>query len=220
MARSKKQKKALAALNLDLFVPEDLTPPAPATLHTRIREEHQRTRQAKQDHPVVSLDVTHPVNTDGLPSVDELYGLFDRFNWLYFDGKLPRVKIGYSKRMLSAGAYYPREQLIKIGWKYHEVFPEDLSDTLKHEMIHIIHFRHDAAFKREAKRIGASVKAKYHPSLRRPAKYVYECPGCKMEYARQKQLRMASCGKCSYRGKFDPRFKLRLKYSAKKKKRS
>ena len=213
MANSRKQRKAAAALNLDLFMPEDLTPPAPATFHTRIREEQQKMRTVRQDAPVVSLDLSPGELTNELPSVDELYRLFDRYNWMYFDGRLPRVKIEYSNRMLSAGAYYVREKLIKIGRKYHQVFPQDIVDTLKHEMIHIIHFRHDAAFKKEAKRIGASVKAQYHPSLRKPARYVYECPGCRMEYPRQKRVRMASCGKCSYRGRFDPRFKLRLKSS-------
>lgn len=217
MSRSRKQKKALAALNLDLFEPENLAPPAPATLYTRIREEEERQARNRRQTPTASIELAPGSKNGSLPPVEELYRLFDRYNWMYFDGELPKVKIEYSNRMLSAGAYYPREKLIKIGRKYHEVFPDDLTDTLKHEMIHIIHFRHDAAFRREANRIGASVKAQYHPTLRRPARYVYECPGCRMEYPRQKRLRMASCGKCSARGKFDSRFKLRLKYSAKSK---
>ncbi len=214
MAQSKRQKKAIAALNLDLFEPENLTPPAPATMHTRLAEEVHKVRQAKSEAPVVSIDLDPVIEKGSLPTVDQLYRLFDRYNWLYFDGKLPKVRIEYSNRMLAAGAFYLKEKLIKIGRKYHEVFPDDITDTLKHEMIHIIHFRHDAAFKRVAKRIGASVKAQYHPTLRRPARYIYECPGCRMEYPRQKRIRMASCGKCSYRGKFDRRFKLRLKASA------
>lgn len=183
MAKSLTKKKALAALNYDLFQPPVDTPPPPLKIKVKPK----------------------------LPPVEELYRMFDMFNLLYWGGKLPRVKIEYSSRMMSAGSYTPSMRLIKIGRKYHEIFPEDLSDTLKHEMIHIIHIRHDAAFKREASRVGSSVKARYHPSLRKPPRYIYVCPNCKKEYPRQKQLRMASCGDCSKGGKYDERYKLKAK---------
>jgi predicted SprT family Zn-dependent metalloprotease len=146
-----------------------------------------------------------------MPEVAELYRMFERFNWMYFAGQLPRVRIEYSKRMSSAGSYTPQRRLIRIGRKYHQLFPDELEDTLKHEMIHILHLRHGAAFKAEAARIGASVRAKSHPALRKPPKYVYRCPGCEREYPRQKRLRMASCGVCTTGRSFDPRYKLKLK---------
>jgi predicted SprT family Zn-dependent metalloprotease len=145
-----------------------------------------------------------------LPKVTELRRMFDIYNREYFDGELPRVKINYSKRMLVAGGYFPDRKEIRISVKYHTVFPDEVYDTLKHEMIHIVHFKHDAAFKRMARRIGASIRANDHPTLRRPPRYVYSCPHCFAEYPRQKRLRMASCGQCS-RGAFDPRYKLILK---------
>ena len=205
MLKTRQQQKALAALNFDLFVPESLTPPAPATLHTKIREHAEQDRLARE-----SLPAPTPVPGEALPTVTELYRRFDLFNWMYFAGKLPRVRIEYSSRMTAAGSYTPHEKLIKIGRRYHEVFPTDIDDTLKHEMIHIIHFYHDAAFKREAKRIGCMLKARPHPSLKRPPKYLYQCPNCGKEYPRQKRLRMASCGYCSDGGRYDDRFKLRL----------
>ncbi len=205
MIQSKRTRKALKALNLDLFQPETLTPPAPVTLHTKIKEATQLQQPVEN---VASIQISP---SQELPSVAELYRMFERFNWLYFNGKLPRVTIMYSNRMTSAGSYAPHKKLIRIGRKYHEIFPGDIEDTLKHEMIHIIHFRHDVAFKAEAKRIGASVRAKSHPSLRKPPKYIYECPNCLMEYPRQKRLVMASCGKCSKGKRFDPRYKLRRK---------
>jgi predicted SprT family Zn-dependent metalloprotease len=112
--------------------------------------------------------------------------------------------------MLVAGGYFPDKNEIRISVKYHTFFPDEVYDTLKHEMIHIVHFKHDAAFKRMARRIGASIRANEHPALRRRPRYIYICPGCFAEYPRQKRLRMASCGKCS-KGKFDPRYKLILK---------
>jgi predicted SprT family Zn-dependent metalloprotease len=145
-----------------------------------------------------------------LPSVAELYRRFGAYNRQYFEGQLPRPKIEYSARMLTAGSYHPNTRTIKIGRKYHEIFPEEIDDTLKHEMIHIRHFYHDAAFRKEAARIGASVRARSHPSLRKPPRYVYTCPSCGRTYPRQKRIRMASCGACSRAGRYDERFKLQL----------
>jgi predicted SprT family Zn-dependent metalloprotease len=145
-----------------------------------------------------------------LPSVRELQRMFTTYNKVYFDGKLPRVKIVYSKRLTSAGIYYPHKREIRISEKYHRIFPEEVYDTLKHEMIHIIHLKHNAAFKAIANRIGASLRANSHPALQRPPKYVYVCPECRTEYPRQRRLRNASCGKCSRHG-YDKRFKLILK---------
>ncbi|MCK4573243.1 MAG: SprT-like domain-containing protein [candidate division Zixibacteria bacterium] len=193
MVRGKARKRALAALNYDLF--------QSTWVEQAIAPEPQEAPRLKTE--------------DGqLPSVEELHRLFDRFNWIHFDGRLPRVGIEYSTRMTAAGSYTPQRRLIKIGRKYHELFPEEIKDTLKHEMIHIVHFRHNSQFKAEAERIGASMRAKSHPQLKRPPRYLYECPGCGREYPRQKRLRMASCGYCSDRGKFDSRFKLKLKKSA------
>jgi len=208
MPRNKFRQKALAALNLDLFSTESIVPLAPATMDTRIKQEQQ---------PTILTDIRGGVEKQGmLPSVNELYRMFDQFNLTYYDGKLPSVKIEYSSRMFSAGSYTPSHKLIKIGRKYHELFPGDISDTLKHEMIHILHFNHSAAFKAEAKRIGATSKARSHPSLRKKPRYIYECPSCRKQYPRQKRMVMGSCGSCSSNGRFDERHKLKLIWSSKR----
>jgi predicted SprT family Zn-dependent metalloprotease len=173
-------KAATYNINLDLF-------------------EQPAARAAKKEPPAPEL-----------PSLDELRRMFDIYNEKYFEGKLPRVTITYSGKMMVAGGYYPTRREIRISEKYHHIFPDEVFDTLKHEMIHIIHFKHDAVFREMAKQIGASVRANEHPSLRKPPKYVYICPGCFVEYPRHKRLRMASCGKCS-KGGFDPRYKLVIK---------
>ena len=198
-----RQKKALRALNLDLFRPEQLKPPAPATLHTKIQQQAQIKTNFMSEPKVTSIDE--------LPDIEELYRRFEMYNWYYFGGKLPRVRIEYSNRMTSAGSYTPDKKLIKIGRKYHEIFPEEINDTLKHEMIHIRYLNHDRNFKKEAVRIGASIKAQLHPALQRPPKYVYFCPECRREYPRQRRLRMASCGYCSSGRKYNEKFKLILK---------
>jgi len=192
----------MAVLNYDLFQPECITPPPPATMHTKLREQSQLSPSAQIELPRGS--------STRLPSEQELYRMYDLINWLYFGGRLQRVKIEYSRRMTSAGSYHADQKLIRIGRKYHELFPDEIGDTLKHEMLHIKHFRHDAVFRKEARRIGASVSAQSHPLLQKPPRYIYICPGCGREYARQKRLVMASCGKCSKGGKFDKRYKLVL----------
>jgi predicted SprT family Zn-dependent metalloprotease len=146
-----------------------------------------------------------------LPTLDTLQHLFNRFNNIYFDGKLKKVRIEYSFRMTCAGSYCPDDKTIKLSAKYHQLFPAELEDTLKHEMIHIKHFFHDRAFKAEARRIGASLKAKSHPLLQKPPKFLYVCPGCGQEYPRQKKMAKHSCGDCSVNREYDPRYRLVLK---------
>jgi predicted SprT family Zn-dependent metalloprotease len=158
--------------------------------------------------PVPEEKESNPVSAQ-LPSLPELLRMFGEINRRYFQGTLPEAKISYSKRMMIAGSYTPVKREIKIGIKYHRLFPNEIEDTLKHEMIHILHPNHNREFRLEAKRIGASMKAKSHPQLRKPPVYIYVCPRCGKEYPRQKRLRMASCGACSARGKFDPRCKLK-----------
>ncbi len=207
MGRTKQQKKALAALNYDLFRLADQCPPAPATIHSKIQQHVQR-QQAPIPVEAIKLSPKE------LPDVDRLYRMFDVYNWTYFKGKLPRVNIEFSRRMTSAGSYQPERKVIRIGKKYHEIFPHEIGDTLKHEMIHLLHLKHNAAFKAEARRVGASLKARSHPSLRKPPRYVYVCASCGRQYPRQRRLRMASCGYCTSGREFDPRFKLKLLRSA------
>jgi hypothetical protein len=130
MGRAKVQRKALAVLNYDLFSLEDLSPPAPATIHSKIQL--HRLRQ----QPIAAVDTLKLIPTT-LPSIEQLYRMFNIYNWTYYEGKLPQVTIEYSSRMTSAGSYIPARKLIRIGRKYHEIYPNDVTDTLKHEMIHI-----------------------------------------------------------------------------------
>ena len=121
MKSLKAVRKLLQSLNYDLF------------RQTEVIESVQI------ELPTTALDIDVPLKTD-VPSIEKLYQLFDKFNILYFNNKLPQVKIEYSTRMTNAGSYTPALKLIKISKKYHEIFPSDIEDTLKHEMIHILHF--------------------------------------------------------------------------------
>jgi predicted SprT family Zn-dependent metalloprotease len=190
MKQTKKSAKALSELHYDLFTP--------AIISTTEQE-------------IVGIDSQTENKSDkSLPSLVELYQMYNKINDRYFGGKLPQTRIMYSERMLIAGTFTPIKNEIRIGRKYHQLFPDDIEDTLKHEMIHIINLNHDANFKRIAQKIGASLKAKSHPQLRGSYKYLYYCPTCGTEYPRRKRLRMAYCGICSKGRNFDPWFKLKL----------
>lgn len=205
MGLTKKQKSVLKQLNYDLFGPEPsagIIPPDDISIANDSEIESPSESKTKMAAPQ-------------LPTEEELYRLFDVFNMVHFNGKLPSVKIKYSNRMLMAGSYTPVGRLIKIGRKYHEIFPDEIEDTLLHEMIHIIHPNHSRAFKTIAGRLGVSLKAKEHPDLRAAYRYLYICPNCGKEYPRRKRFRMASCGICSKGHRFDPRYKLILKESRK-----
>ncbi len=199
----------MAALNYDLFRLADQCPPAPATIYSKIQQHARRSTLQINTEPL-------KLSRSELPGIEQLYRMFDVYNWTYFKGKLPRVSIEFSNRMTSAGSYLPERKLIRIGRKYHEIFQDEIGDTLKHEMLHVLHLKHDAAFRVEAERVGASVKARSHPSLRRPSRYIYICENCGRQFPRQKRLRMASCGYCTSGREFDPRFKLKLLKSARR----
>ncbi len=172
--------------------------------------EQTRTAGDYRTFNAASVGLTVAEIPTALPPVSELYRQFDLYNLLHFDGRLPRVRIVYSTRMLAAGSCSPSVKEIRIGVQYHQIFPGDIPDTLKHEMIHLIHFYHDEKFIAKARELGVSIKAKSHPRLRRTPRYLYACPSCEREYPRQRRLRMASCGYCTPGKTYNERYKLRL----------
>jgi len=144
-----------------------------------------------------------------LPNEAELARRFRAFNEEHFDGTLPRARVRWSNRMRIAGICDHQRRIIRLSRSYHEHFPEDIDDTLKHEMIHLVRHSHDAAFKREAARVGASVHCREYPGLHPRARIVYICPACGSIYHRTRQERLF-CGTCS-RNRFDTRFQLILR---------
>ena len=147
-----------------------------------------------------------------LPDDQELACRYIRFNARYFDGKLPTATVRWSNRMRIAGTYDRRRRIITLSRAYHLYFPNDVDDTLKHEMIHLHLPHHDEAFRREAERIGASVHCNDYPGLHPRARYVYICPKCQTIFHRSKKERLF-CGRCS-RDRLDVRFMLVLRSGA------
>jgi predicted SprT family Zn-dependent metalloprotease len=213
MSYVKKQLRDIRECNYDLFEPANIFPElqvSPVSATPGLSVPNVQEPGLIDDAIAVDTETKNRQNKE-LPSVEQLYEIFDRLNIKYFKNQIPRLHIKYSKRMYIAGSFSPLKNEIKMGWKYHSIFRDDIEDTMAHEMIHYFYPNHGRRFKDKAKELGASLKAKEHPDLRLACRYLYYCPNCDREYPRRKRLRMASCGKCSTGRHFDARFKLKLK---------
>jgi len=146
--------------------------------------------------------------TTRLPDEAELARRFSWFNEHYFNGALPAAGVRWSSRMRIAGTCDSRKRIITLSRVYHTHFPEDVNDTLKHEMIHLRNHGHDADFRREAERVGATIHCKEYPGLHPRARFVYICPHCRTLFHRSKRERLY-CGVCA-RNRLDTRFILLL----------
>ncbi len=105
------------------------------------------------------------VGQSALPSEADLQLLFARLNYEFFNGEVPDCKIRYNERFSnSAGrTTYGRAPIaIELSPKHFRQYPEALSETLLHEMIHAwcyAKFRdtgHGARFRRKLRECGLS----------------------------------------------------------------
>ncbi len=138
----------------------------------------------------------------------DLQQLYDEMNSRHFGGRLPRVTVRWSPRLKVAGQIVRSNSLILLGLEYHCHYPRDVRSTLKHEMVHLIHWDHDSDFKRECDRVRAAVHCKTYPGIFRPYKYVYQCPSCGRRHPVRRRIH-AACASCG-RGFFRGQVRLRL----------
>ena len=131
----------------------------------------------------------------------------NRFGCLRLASRINEIKKGANV----ASRFIEVKNRFGVVVKVKEYWIEEEEQQCPKNQTELIHLRHDAKFKAEAARVGASLRARSHPELRKTPKYLYLCPGCRKEYPRQKRFRLASCGDCSQGGKFDSRYKLKLK---------
>jgi len=141
----------------------------------------------------------------------ELTRLYEQINEKHFAGKLPSARVEWSSRLRIAGNCRPDEREIRLSISYHTHYPEEIINTLIHEMLHLVYPIHNASFRRAAQRIGISLHCRDYPGMHPRSRYVYLCPNCRTVYRRQKRADI-SCGKCSGQA-YDSRYKLVLKKS-------
>jgi hypothetical protein len=147
-----------------------------------------------------------------LPDETELQRRFASLNAALFSSQLPPAEIRWSARMRIAGTCDHRHRVICLSRPYHEQFPGDVDDTLKHEMLHLVHPGHGVSFRTEAKRVGASIHCREYPGLHPRARLTYICPHCHTTYHRVRRERLF-CGRCA-RTRLDERFALVLRPAA------
>jgi predicted SprT family Zn-dependent metalloprotease len=144
-----------------------------------------------------------------LPNAAELKRRFQAINAQWFAGALPETMVQWSTRMRIAGTCDQRRRVIRLSRHYHEQFPEDVDDTLRHEMIHLLHPGHGVDFRSEARRIGAGLHCREYPGLHPKARLIYICPHCHAVFRRARRERLY-CGHCGG-GRVDERFALVLR---------
>jgi hypothetical protein len=157
--------------------------------------------------------VEPPVRLRRFPVVHRLLALdlqatFDELNRRYFRGRLTRMRVRWSTRLKIAGQIVKRHRLIMLGLEYHCHYPRDLRSTLKHEMVHLIHWHHDESFRTECARVRAAVHCKTYPGMFRPYKYVYQCPVCNRRHRVRRRIH-STCSRCS-QGRSRSKFRMRL----------
>jgi len=154
-----------------------------------------------------------PARLGGFPALRrllrlDLQALFAEINRRHFGGRLPRAAVRWSPRLKVAGQIVRSNNLILLGLEYHCHYPRDVRSTLKHEMVHLLHWDHDAGFRSECARVGAAVNCKTYPGIFRPYKYVYQCPGCGRRHPVRRRIH-AACSRCGH-GLPAGRIRLRL----------
>jgi predicted SprT family Zn-dependent metalloprotease len=144
----------------------------------------------------------------GLPDVAELQLLFAQLNLLHFGGEIPAHRLAYNARFANlAGRITYKPPLIELSPKHLAGKPDELRETLLHEMIHAwLYARgenpgHTATFKKKMREIG--LKSIYHdlgtarPINESQRRYILRCEKCTMEVLRKKRPSPhLICAKC------------------------
>jgi predicted SprT family Zn-dependent metalloprotease len=141
-----------------------------------------------------------------------------------------QLRVKWNSRLkTAAGRADYRDKLILLNPRLSE-YPSEIDRTLRHELAHILaQFRagrrrippHGAAWRQACMDLGIADEKRCHnlpfPVRTYNARFIYTCPNCTQEFRRVRRVRrvlacLACCRKYSL-GKFDPRFRLRLRNS-------
>jgi predicted SprT family Zn-dependent metalloprotease len=153
---------------------------------------------------------------DRLSEADtELKKMYNHYNRTIFGGKLPSlVPVYWSNKMTSCAGkcYCKRERRsgqytdfrIGLSTHFHQKFPDEIVDTLVHEMLHVYlpGEKHNHNFKSMMMHInrthGMNLTVYSHESA--VVNYIYACQNCDHEYTRLKKLDLNRGYRCGKRG--------------------
>ncbi|MGA7246900.1 MAG: SprT family zinc-dependent metalloprotease [Candidatus Cybelea sp.] len=173
---------------------------------------------------MVSLDergTKSCVIPSALPAEADLQLLFARLNYEFFNGEAPDCRIRYNERFSNAAGrttYGKIPLTIELSPKHFRKYPEAVTETLLHEMIHAwcyAKFRdtgHGSRFKRKLRECG--LNSIYHdlgnvaPLNESNKRFILRCERCTFEVLRRgRPRRPSSCPRCNKR-RFDERYPL------------
>jgi predicted SprT family Zn-dependent metalloprotease len=139
----------------------------------------------------------------------------------HFGGEIPAYAISYNKRFSSlAGRITYRPAKIELSRYHFEKFPEQLRETLLHEMLHAWCYAkrgetgHGPLFKKKMRELGLrsiyhemGVAREFDANAKR---YILRCDHCATELLRKRRPPAdTSCARCG-RGRFNARFLLKV----------
>jgi DNA-directed RNA polymerase subunit RPC12/RpoP len=133
-----------------------------------------------------------------LPDIAELQLMFAQFNYAYFNGEIPAHEIAYNNRFSNvAGRITYKPPKIELSPKHLRGKPDQLRETLLHEMIHAWLFArnenpgHTPRFKKKMRELG--LRSIYHdlgtaaPLSESPKRYILRCERCRREFLRKRK---------------------------------
>ena len=141
-----------------------------------------------------------------------LWEEFHRLNEAHFAGTLRLSELLVSTRKKYGGYCQPQKRRIVVSWQaFLDHGWDETLITFRHEVAHLVHPNHSAAFWTLAEKLGCPPdRKKALPPKDRSAygwwRYAYECPGCHTRVYRRKRLTRSSCARCDR--KFNPQFLL------------
>ncbi len=127
----------------------------------------------------------------------------------------------------TAGTAHPRTGAIHLNPRLHALGQAEVDRTLRHEAAHLLaHWRagrrriqtHGPEWRQACADLGIAGEKATHtlplgPRRRQQAKYLYQCPGCRLEVRRVRLFKRSTacltCCRLHNHGQFDPRFQFR-----------
>ena len=139
------------------------------------------------------------------------------------------LRVEWNTRLRSAaGRADWRRNIISLNPRLRDFGAEEVERTLRHELAHLLaQFReksrwriapHGEEWRNACRDLGIAGEARCHnlpfPVSERARRFLYKCPRCQRDFRRVRRIRRAiaclACCRAHNRGKFDPRFRLRL----------
>jgi SprT protein len=139
-----------------------------------------------------------------------------------------KVRVEWNTRLRSAAGHAnSRRALISLNPRLHNHGAAEIDRTLRHELAHLLAQSrvgrrrippHGMEWRAACRDLEIADEVRCHklpfPVSERARRFIYKCPNCDCDFPRVRRIRRAvaclACCRHHNRGRFDPRFRLRL----------